>query len=325
MTTEQTRRATRLLRIEQLLRQYGKLSVRQLAEHLNYSKRTVQRDLAALESELGVPLINEGRRWGILEGTQHPLSPVRLTLQESRVIFLAMHAFATSTDERDPDGISALEKLSDTLPAPIAAEIQRTIGQLRARPERADYLATLQLVTEAWADSQRLRIRYQSASGNEAHQLELDPYLLRTGANGSSIYVVGWSSRHDSPRVFKVDRILSAERTGARFNPPELDEIVAKLASSWGGVVFGDEQFDVTIDFTANVAARVHETTWHVTQQTEDLPDGGVRLRFVLPSLLEVVPWVLSWGADAIVVGPPQLRKQVTTVTAAAAANYRRC
>lgn len=319
--TDQTRRATRLLRVQQLLEQHDSLTVGELADHLGYSRRTVQRDLAALQAELGVPLVQEGRRWRIMQGSQHPLSPIRLTLQESRFIFLAMHAFATATDERDKDGISALEKLGDTLPGPLTEEVNRTLAQLRARPEDNVYTAVLRLVTRAWSESCRLRITYRSASSESPEVTDFDPYLLRPGTSGS-IYIIGWSSRHDGPRVFKVDRILDAEVTNTHFQPRDLDEIVARLAQSWGGVVFGDEQYEVVVDFTARAAHRVRETTWHATQQLEDLPDGGVRLRFVLPSVLEFVPWLLSWGADATVIAPDILRQRVAETTRNAAANY---
>jgi WYL domain len=45
-------------------------------------------------------------------------------------------------------------------------------------------------------------------------------------------------------------------------------------------------------------------------------------LRVVLPSLLEFVPWVLSWGADARVHGPAELREQVAESLRLAAKQY---
>ena len=80
----------------------------------------------------------------------------------------------------------------------------------------------------------------------------------------------------------------------------------------------------MTIDFSAAVAARIRESYWHPSQQLEDLPGGGVQLRVSLPSLLEITPWVRGWGPEAIVVGPPELREEIATSMAAAAANYQR-
>ena len=77
--TEQTRRATRLVRIRELLVKRGSVSCAELSDELGYSQRTIQRDIAALESELGIPLIYEARRWKLMPGAKLVFGPVRLT------------------------------------------------------------------------------------------------------------------------------------------------------------------------------------------------------------------------------------------------------
>ena len=85
--------------------------------------------------------------------------------------------------------------------------------------------------------------------------------------------------------------------------------------------VKGDQ---VTIDFAASVASRIRESYWHPSQQLEPLDNGGVRLRVSLPSLLEITPWVRGWGPEAVVIEPPELREEIASSMAAAAANYQR-
>lgn len=320
--TEQTRRASRLVEIHRLLVKRGSMSAAQLAAELEYSQRTIQRDLQVLESELRVPLIYENRRYRIMPGGQHPLGPIRFTLQESRAMFLASRLFVRYADEWDPDGVTALEKLAGTLPPAIAQQVEYTLEQLKQRPQNKKQTGVLRALTEAWAESLTIRMQYRSSHAQEPYETELDPYLLEPSASGSSTYVVGFSSKHNDVRIFKIDRVHSAEVTSRHFQVRDLDEIVAQLGRSWGGVVFGDDRYDVTVDFTGRVAERITETNWHPSQELEPLADGGVRLRVVLPSLLEFVPWVLGWGADAMVVGPPELLEQVASAVKAAAARY---
>lgn len=320
--TEQTRRATRLLEIHRLLVKRGSMSAAELAKALEYSQRTIQRDLLVLESELRIPLIYENRRYRIMPGGQHPLGPVRFTLQEARAMFLASRLFVRYADELDPDGITALEKLAETLPQAIARQVEHTIHQLRHRPENSAQVDVIRRLTEAWANSLTIRMEYKSSYAQAAYETHLDPYLLEPSASGYSTYVVGFSSKHGEVRIFKIDRIQSVLPTTQAFHARDVNEIVDQLGRSWGGVVFGDDKFDVTVDFTPVVAQRVSESNWHPSQQLESLSDGGVRLRVVLPSLLEFVPWVLGWGADAIVVGPPELHDQIASTVRAAAERY---
>lgn len=319
--TEQVRRAARLVQTERLLRRRpGGWTVVDLARELACSPRTIQRDIAVLESDLGVPLVLSGRRYLIMPGAA-PLAPVRFTLQEARAIYLATRLFLRYADERDPDGISALEKLAAALPEPVAAQVDATANQLRRKPHHRAQTEVLRNITEAWAASRTTRITYRSSTNRDSHIVTLDPYFLEPSTSGAATYVIGFSHEHAAVRTFKVDRIQKVEATGVPFEARGISEIVEQMANSWG-VVFGDDTFDITIDFAAAVADRIRETNWHPSQRLSTLDNGGVRLELTLPSLLEFVPWVLSWGAGATVVAPAVLRDQVATALRSAAAHY---
>lgn len=308
------------MRIRDVLSRRGNVSCAELADELGYSQRTIQRDIAALESELGVPLVYEGRRWKLMPGAKLVFGPVRLTLQEARAMYFATRLMLRSADERDPDGISALEKVAEALPPGLAAHMQRTVEEYNQLPKNTGYIETLRRLTEAWAANHTATISYRSANSANARTTDLDPYLLDHTQSGT--YVVGHSSEHGEIRVFKLDRILDVDVTQHEFDPGDVEKIAHQLRQSWGGVVFGEIQHQVTIDFGSAVASRIRESYWHPSQQLEDLRDGGVRLRVSLPSLLEITPWVRGWGPEAIVVEPAELRDEIATSLAAAAANY---
>src|SRR5690349_18009712 len=123
MPSEQVRRATRLVAIEDLLRRHRfGLSVREIAGALGYSTRTIQRDLAVLESELGVPLMQAGRRWRLMPGSA-PIGAVRFTLQEARAVYLAVRLLMRHADERDPDAVAALQKLAGAVPPVLSSHV----------------------------------------------------------------------------------------------------------------------------------------------------------------------------------------------------------
>jgi len=318
--TEQTRRSTRLLRIRDVLVRRGSVSCAELARELGYSARTIQRDLLALDTELNVPLVYEARRWKIMPGTNLVFGPVRLTLQEARAVYFATRLMLRSADERDPDGIAALEKIADALPDGLAGHMRRTVEEYNNLPADMEAIEVLRRLTEAWAANRTASITYRSAHAGEPRTFLLDPYILDHTQSGT--YVIGYSHEHGEVRTFKVDRILECEVTAESFEPDDVAAIANRLRHSWGGVVFGEAEHNVTIDFAPSVAARIRESYWHPSQQLENLPGGGVRLRVSLPSLLEITPWVRTWGPEAIVVEPPELREEIAASLQAAAANY---
>lgn len=322
MVTEQVRRATRLIEIERRLRASPQgLSVRDLALGTGYSRRTIQRDLNALESELGAPLVEAGgRRWRLLPGST-PIGAVRFSLHEARAVYLAVRMLLRHAAERDADGISALEKLADALPPPVNAQVRAAADQLKVKPAHRARHDVLRTLTEAWAASVTVDIRYRSQAARTVRRTFLDPYLIEPSTNGAATYVIGYSHAHRQTRTFKVDRIQSAVLTGSAFTPHDTAEIVDRMARSWG-IVYGDDEYEVTVDFSPEVADRIAETSWHPSQRLTRLPGGGVRLDLRIPSFLEFVPWVRSWGSAAYVVSPPELRDEVAADLRAAAKRY---
>jgi proteasome accessory factor B len=198
--------------------------------------------------------------------------------------------------------------------------MRRTVAEYSALPANMGYIEVVRRLTEAWAAHHTATITYRSASAAGPRTTGLDPYILDHTQSGT--YVVGYSSEHGEVRVFKLDRISEVEVTGREFAPTNVDEIAERLRHSWGGVVFGESHYNVTVDFAPGVANRIRESYWHPSQTLEDLPGGGIRLCVALPSLLEITPWVLSWGAAATVIEPPELRDTIATALREASANY---
>jgi predicted DNA-binding transcriptional regulator YafY len=163
---------------------------------------------------------------------------------------------------------------------------------------------------------------YRSAGSDEPKEVHLDPYLLEPSTASAATYVMGYSHEHNAVRTFKMERIAEVETTNEAFEPSHVDEILEQLARSWGVVYGGEEEYDITVDFSPNVADRVRESYWNPAQKLEDLAGGGVRLSLRLPSLMEFEPWVRSWGGDAVVVEPQLLRERVAASMRAAASLY---
>jgi proteasome accessory factor B len=286
------------------------------------SRRTVYRDLVALEGEIGIPLWSEGGKWGIVEGAFLP--PLRLTLDEAVAFFLAARLTAQFADRYDPDTGAAFQKLAEILPPVVARHLERTVDVLAARPVDERATRHLRLLSRAWAERRVVELTYDAATyspGRPPRRSRVHPYLLEASAATRAIYVIGFDESREAVRTFKLQRILELSLAVETFEPPDPAVVQDGLGRAWG-VITDQEEVDVELHFDAAVASRVAETTWHPTEHVTRENDGSLTWRGRVPGTLEIRRWILEWGAQVEVIEPPELREEIANIYRAAAARY---
>ena len=80
----------------------------------------------------------------------------------------------------------------------------------------------------------------------------------------------------------------------------------------------------MVIEFRGWSAQLVRERRWHASQKLTELPRGRLRFEVQVAHMDDVWPWVLSWGGEARVVAPRELRRIVSDQAAAIATTYRK-
>jgi predicted DNA-binding transcriptional regulator YafY len=295
-----------------------------IAGFTGMSRRTVYRDLQALEGEIGIPLWSEEGRWGIVEGAFLP--PLRLTLEEAVAFFLAARLTAQFADRYDPDTGAAFQKLAEILPPEVAQHLERTIDVLAARPPDERLSRHLRLLAKAWAERRIVELVYDTAAyspGRPPRRARVRPYLLEASASTRALYLIGYDESRRALRTFRLQRIIELALTPETFEAPDPAVVQAELGRAWG-VIADQEEVEVVVRFEAAIAGLVTETTWHPTEKVERQEDGSVVWRARVPGTIEIRRWILGWGAQAEVLAPPELRDEVAAVHRAAAARYGR-
>jgi predicted DNA-binding transcriptional regulator YafY len=151
----------------------------------------------------------------------------------------------------------------------------------------------------------------------------VQPYFLEPDAARRSVYLIGFDEPAGAMRTYKVERIRSATLTQDRYELPEDFDPDRWLANSWGiWSSDGTPTVRVRLRFDASVAHRVREAVWHRSQELVELDGGGVELAVTVAGIVEIRPWVLSWGDGVEVLEPPELRDAVAASVRAAAARY---
>ncbi len=238
------------------------------------------------------------------------LPPVSLSLHEAMALFLASRLVLKQVDESNPHIQAALEKLSGVLPALISSRMRQSIDAIGRLPANKNYVAVYETVAIAWSTQRAVRIRYQSANSSKVRIWHLEPYFVDMTGIGHSMYVIGHARRkeHRGLRTFKLDRIRSMELLDQRFDIPGHITLDMLLAKSWG-VMWGDE-CDVRLRFSPAVSRRVKESVWHPAQVIEDEPGGWCVLSLRVANVLEMTPWIRSWGPEVEVLEPQSLRQE---------------
>ncbi|MFN2484113.1 MAG: helix-turn-helix transcriptional regulator [Candidatus Limnocylindria bacterium] len=294
----------------------------EIARLTGMNVRTVYRDLRALEEELDVPIFSSGRgRFGIER--KFFLPPLRLTVPEAIVFFVAARLITQSSDEYDAVVVSAFMKLADALPQPIARHIAQTMLAIGERRRDEAFTSNFAAVARGWAEGRVVEFTYEG--GHERRgPLRLRPYFIEPSAAGRSVYVIGFEETNGGMRTYKIERIRQASVTLDRYEIPLDFDADRWLAPAWG-IWSADSTPPVTVRlrFDAAVARRVRESIWHRSQRLVELPDGRVELHMEVAGTVEVRPWILGWGDSVEVLEPPELRAAVAQAVGAAADHYR--
>lgn len=164
----------------------------------------------------------------------------------------------------------------------------------------------------------RIEIEYESISSGQTHRL-LDPYFVVF--RGRSFYLVAWCHLRNGLRTFRVDRILAVGRRDETFTRDPAITPEEYFRHSWQ--VFSGPPVEVTIRFLGEAARIVELGAHHPEEQIEHREDGSVVYRVVTRGTTEISRWILSYGEQAEVLAPVELRRQIALVHQSSAALYR--
>src|ERR671915_1146219 len=318
-------RLARLLSVASILYSKGSgesgVPVAEIARLTGMTTRTVYRDIRALEVELDVPVFQAKRgHYGIEK--KFFLPPLRLSVPEAIILFLASRLIARWSDQYDAAVVSAFTKLADALPQPIARHVTATMLAVGTHDPNEPFSRSFSAVARGWAEGRVVEIVYDPGTGAQK-RTRVQPYFLEPDAALRSVYLIGFDEPAGAMRTYKVERIRSATLTQDRYEIPADFDPDAWLANSWG-IWSSDSTPPVRVHlrFEPSVAHRVREAVWHRSQELTELPDGRLELTVTVAGIVEIQPWILSWGGAVEVLEPDELREAVASSVHQAAERY---
>lgn len=318
-------RADRLLSLLLLLQNRGRMTATALAAELEVSVRTVYRDVEAL-SAAGIPVhADRGPEGGyrLMDGYRTRLTG--LNDAEAGALF-----FAGAPGPARDLGLGAVLataqlKLQAALPAALALRTRRVQERFHldapAWFRDADAVPHLADVAQAVWEQRVLRLRYQRWRGEvhrEAHPLGL---VLK----GGLWYLV--ARTHDTVRTYRVSRVLALDATGEVFERPTGFDLATYWADSTERLqnALHHSTADLLVSPDALRLLPVHFGTAGARAAAQAGPpdqDGWVRVQLPVEARAVAVSDILRLGADAEVLGPPELRRAVAEAVTTLATRY---
>jgi proteasome accessory factor C len=271
-------RVERILSILPHLLEYQGRTVAELAERFDVPPDELRADLELCFYRVGVhPFTPDALVDVLIDSDDDTVTvhvgdyfrrPLRLTPEEALTLVAAGRAVLRSQgDDADPRLAAAVDKLTRVLGPGGTSAVEVRLGEGDAE--------VLRTVQDAVAERRRLRLDYYSHGRDERTCRDVDPWSVRS--EEGHWYLTGWCHQAGGRRVFRLDRVASAEPTGEHFDPPvdapaepDLDladaaasvELVVPPSASWVADAYPTEEVERLEDGRVRIVLRVAATPW---------------------------------------------------------------
>jgi len=171
-----------------------------IADELEVAKRTIYRDIAALQA-MRVPIEGEaGIGYIIRPGFELP--PLNFTMDEAEAITVGIAMIARTGDKGlNRAARSVSKKLSD------ATQLSQTVFAASWGVDEPE-VANLSTIRQAIRDERKIRICYRNGEGLES---ERTIWPLAIAYHVEAVVIAGWCELRLAVRHFRPDRIIQFE------------------------------------------------------------------------------------------------------------------
>ena len=298
----------RMMKLHNELQARSFPNCRKIAQELEVSTKTIQRDIDFMRDQLGLPIDYDQLQFGFYY-TEAVTSFPSIDVSEGEIValFVAQKALTQYKGTSFEKQLKAsFEKISDGLQNKITfnwADIDSVISFKGLGTTTAD-LDLFEIVSKAVLKSHELEFEYKKLESPRYELRKVQPYHL--GCIENQWYLFAHDIARGQLRTFALPRMRKVKTSGIRFKRPADFSITNYLSSSFG-VFAGDGNYKIRIQFDEFAARLVCERQWHPSQKIKPRSDGEIEMTLQLGSLEEIERWVLSWGEHAVVLEPKAL------------------
>ena len=285
---------------------------RKIAEQIEVSSKTIQRDIDFMRDRLGLPIEYDPLRFGF-HYTEAVTSFPSIEVSEGEIAALFVAQKALTQYQGTPFERplrSAFRKLTDGLKERVSfswSDMEDAISFHSAGASVAD-LDLFEIVSQAVLRSVEIEFEYRKLKSNRYEARRVRPFHIALLEN--QWYLFGEDLEREEVRTFALPRMRAVRATNKHFRRPP-DFSIAKVLRGSFGVFAGGKKHRIRLKFDAFAARLVSERTWHESQRLRAGKDGSATLEMELGGLEEIERWVLSWGTHVRVLAPTELTRKI--------------
>jgi predicted DNA-binding transcriptional regulator YafY len=273
----------------------------ELAEKFDVSLRTIYRDIKTL-STAGVPIIGEaGMGYSLVRGYRLP--PVMLNEGEAMSLLTAQKFISRIGDRGMAMHFnSALSKIRAVLRSQQKDMLEvlddSILPMLTSEYKNQDYL---ELIFRAITNAKVIKIAYQKPSDENAVVRDAEP--MGCYFHFDNWYLIAYCRLKKAYRTFRVSRIQRLEIQQESFQDlhPSLEEYLNQEAKR-------RKRELVSVRFQKSVLDYTNSGKKYFGCIQEELHEDYADLTFLVASLDDFAPWLLSFSDAAEVIGPEELK-----------------
>ena len=319
------RHLVKVLKAVEILSQPNGATMEELHEGLEVDRRTAYRIRETLE-ELNFPVYEDHsgldgkKRFRFADSYLKKLPnmsvPIlNLTLPELIALYFIRsnrQMFKGTDIGRNID--AAFEKLNAFVPEGMAERLDKVktlfVTTEKFTKEYGNKKEIIEQITDAIFQQRTCQVDYFSFTDDRIKHFKIDPLCFFERDGG--LYLFVRATEYNNIRTLAVERINHLELLGEKFIQPEDFDPDARLEEAFS--IIYDEPIEVEIRFSAAVAKYVRERSWTKVQKMTDLTDGSMLFEMNTSGWYDVKKWVLSFGTEAELLRPVEMRAELVEV-----------
>ena len=306
---------------------------RQLAEEIDVTRKTIQRDINFMRTELDLPIVYDRVEHGYhYERPLHEFPLMRYSVEDVVALFLARKALEPlQGSPLEATLRDSFKRLSGARQGEVSfnwSDLDEAFSVRDSGVVPGD-VKLFEKLAQAVLDCRELRFNYREIDSKEWEERSLRPFHLAAFEGGW--YLIGYDLDRKARRTFAIQRMKGVRLLKTKFLRPADFKITDHLGGSFGVWHQPEDKGKsrrVTLRFKGWAARMVSERRWHPSQQINWLSKKEekqevLNLIMELSSFEEIARWILSWGDQVEVIEPKELREKVIASLEATRQVYR--